>query len=73
MNDTYASTATDPKWMDDPTLNKIGSIKVPCSKALNERVKDSMQFGSTEIKVAAINVNTGTSADARLEYDFGSI
>jgi hypothetical protein len=69
----YASTATDPKWLDDPTLNKIGSVKVPCSKALNERVKLTMQFGSTEIKVAAINVHTGASTDARLDYDFGSI
>lgn len=60
---------------------QIGDVTLPLPagwssngvKALDYRVKLSMQFGRTELTVTAVNVQTGHSVQASLKFEHSNL
>lgn len=70
----YSSEKTDPRFITDPGVKKCGTLQLDLSKLLQKptrkrrEIQARMEFGDTEIKVSAVDVTTGTSVKANIDF-----
>ena len=75
--DLYSSTAPASSRLNDMLvidqgMSKIGCVTIPVN-GREDTVDVSLQFGTTEIRVEAVNTTTETTVDAKLDYGFNVI
>ncbi|XP_053314045.1 heat shock 70 kDa protein 12B [Spea bombifrons] len=71
----YCSSADDVVYITDPGVRKCGTINLELpdvdesdAKISRREIKASMQFGDTEIKVAAMDVKTSKTVRAAIDF-----
>lgn len=74
--DFYRTSASDPRYIDEPGCEKIGELEIDLGSAMmlpfRERaVTVEMNFGDTDISVSAVNSYTGQRVLTTLRFDTG--
>ena len=67
----YITRNPDCKFITDPGVTKIGSVKVQSpdiSKGRGRDIEVSMHFGGTEIVATAVDITSGCSAQTTLDF-----
>lgn len=67
----YITRNPDCKFVTDPGVTKIGSVKVQSpdtSKGRGRDIEVSMHFGGTEIVATAVDITSGCSAQTTLDF-----
>ena len=67
----YITRNPDCKFVTDPGVTKIGSVKVQSpdiSKGRGRDIEVSMHFGGTEIVVTAVDISSGCTAQTTLDF-----
>ena len=54
------------EYIDDPGMTPIGSVAIDCKKA--GKLELIMRFGSTELQVEAVDVNTGERSTTEIDF-----
>ena len=54
-------------YTSDASCKQLGSVEVPCHRS--ETINVALEFGATEICVAATNAMTGEKRDAKVTYN----
>lgn len=70
----YTSEKTEPQFITDLGVKKAGTLqldltKLPASASRKRReIQCRMEFGDTEVKVAAVDLATGASVKANIDF-----
>jgi len=72
----YSSEKTDVQFITDPGVKKYGTLQLDLSKLAStpgkprkrREIQARMEFGDTEIKVSAVDISTGSSVKANIDF-----
>ena len=67
----YTTRNPTAKWVDEPGMEKIGEVEVPCARSQTSTI--AMSFGRTEISAKATNDVTNEIRRAQIKWDFSKL
>jgi len=71
----YSADKTDVKFITDVGVKKCGTLQLDLTKVIDKvparkrrEIQARMEFGDTEVKVSAVDIDTGISVKANIDF-----